>query len=161
MGDTEREAVREEGRLAEQLTSGLLLAVLGEHSRQVLRAAYVADGLSLRQVRVLGLLHDNGATGQRDLGAHLNVDPSVLVTVLNPLEERGLITRDRDPVNRRRHLVTLTRAGHDVLANARRAQVLAEAGLFDGLDEADRGQLSEILDRLYDRFRQTISCTAS
>jgi len=41
----------------------------------------------------------------------MNVDPSILVTLLNPLGADGYLSRKRDPVDRRRHDVTLTPAG--------------------------------------------------
>ena len=47
---------------------------------------------------------------QRELMEEMEIDPSILVTLLNPLEEDGYVARERDPVDRRRHLVTLTAA---------------------------------------------------
>jgi DNA-binding MarR family transcriptional regulator len=83
--------------LAERLASpGLLLALLGQDAMRRLRAAHTAVGLSLRQFQLLGLLHDNGSMGQRELGETMGIDPSILVTMLNPLEESGFVTRRRD-----------------------------------------------------------------
>lgn len=39
------------------------------------------------------------------------VDPSVLVALLNALEDRDLVRRRRDPADRRRHIVEITEAG--------------------------------------------------
>jgi DNA-binding MarR family transcriptional regulator len=41
-----------------------------------------------------------------ELIQEMNVDPSILVTPFNPLEAGGLVSRERDPADRRRHLVT-------------------------------------------------------
>ena len=90
---------------------GLLLALLGQEAMRRLRAAHTAHNLKPRQFQILGLLHDHGGLAQRELMQEMGVDPSILVTLLNPLEADGLVTRERDPADRRRHLVTLTPAG--------------------------------------------------
>jgi DNA-binding MarR family transcriptional regulator len=75
----------------------------------------------------------------------METDPSILVTLLNPLEAEGLLSRRRDPLDRRRHLVSLTARGERRLAAAARAQREAEEELFAGLDEAQREQLRVLL----------------
>jgi DNA-binding MarR family transcriptional regulator len=75
----------------------------------------------------------------------MDIDPSILVTMLNPLEDDGLICRMRDPDDRRRHVVTLTEAGKRRLERAARSQREAEQELFAGLAPDRRGQLEELL----------------
>jgi DNA-binding MarR family transcriptional regulator len=73
------------------------------------------------------------------------VDPSILVTLLNRLEADGLVTRERDAGDRRRHLVALTSAGERHLESASRAQKDAEEALFASLDEDQREQQRALL----------------
>jgi DNA-binding MarR family transcriptional regulator len=80
----------------------------------------------------------------------MDIDPSILVTMLNPLEDVGLLSRRRDPLDRRRHLVTLTARGERRLAAAAQAQSQAEDELFAGLDERQREQLRVLLTALKD-----------
>ena len=101
---------------------GLLLALLGHMAMRRLRDAHTASRLSPRQFHLLGLLHDHGALSQTELGQTTGTDPSILVTMLNPLEADHLIRRERDPKDRRRHLVTLTPAGVQHLNRAADAQ---------------------------------------
>src|SRR5215211_6433656 len=129
---------------------GLLLALLGQEAMRRLRAAHTAHNLRPRQFQILGLLHDHGALAQRELIQAMDVDPSILVTLLNPLEADGLVTRERDPSDRRRHLVTLTRAGERHLASASRAQKETEDALFASLDHGQREQLRGLLVALRD-----------
>jgi MarR family transcriptional regulator, lower aerobic nicotinate degradation pathway regulator len=124
---------------------GLLLALLGQDAMRRLRDAHTAHGLKPRQFHLLGLLRDHGAMGQSELGQTMGVDPSILVTLLNPLEADGLVSRARDPDDRRRHVVTLTAAGERLLDSAAQAQREAEDALFAGLDEDQREQLRELL----------------
>lgn len=129
---------------------GLLLALLGHDAMRHLRAAHDAQGLKPRQFQLLGLLHDHGPMGQRELGQAMATDPSILVTLLNPLEADGFVSRDRDPVDRRRHVVTLTPAGERHLDRAAQAQREAEDALFAGLSAEQRDQLRELLIALRD-----------
>src|SRR3954453_5893004 len=124
---------------------GLLLALLGHEAMRRLRAAHTAHNLKPRQFQILGLLHDHGGLAQRELMAEMDVDPSILVTLLNPLEADGLVARQRDPADRRRHLVTLTAAGEQQLASAARAQQETEDALFASLDDQQREQFRPLL----------------
>jgi DNA-binding MarR family transcriptional regulator len=141
------------GVLEERWSSlGMLLALLGQDAMRRLREALNAHDLKPRQFQLLGLLHDHGAMGQRELGETMGVDPSVLVTLLNPLETAGFVSRQRDPADRRRHVVTLTAAGRRHFDRATRAQREAENALFAGLDEDQRRQLGAVLVALRDNL---------
>ena len=129
---------------------GLLLALLGREAKRRLRDAHTAHDLKPRQFQILGLLHDHGGLAQGDLVRTMGVDPSILVTLLNPLEAAGLVARERDPADRRRHLVTLTRAGEQKLTRAARAQMETEDTLFASLDDDQREQLAALLIALRD-----------
>ena len=131
-------------------SAGLLLALLGQKAMQRLRAAHTAHNLKPRQFQILGLLHDHGGLAQRELVDEMGVAPSVLVTFLNPLEADGLVARERDPDDRRRHLVTLTSAGEKLLASAARAQKDTEDALFASLDDDQREHLRALLITLSD-----------
>src|SRR5215211_3955880 len=139
--ETTRTAGGAPGVIEERATSeGLLLALLGQHAMRRLRAAHIEHDLSPRQFHLLGLLHDRGSMTQRELGTLMDIDPSMLVTLLNPLEAAGSLSRDRDPADRRRHVVTLTPAGADHLDRAAQAQRDAEDELFVSLTDAQRDQ---------------------
>lgn len=150
------------GLIDERATSeGLLLALLGQQAMRRLRAAHLEHGLSPRQFHVLGLLHDRGAMTQGELGSVMGVDPSILVGVLNPLEREGYLSRERDPADRRRHVVTLTRAGEQQLDRAAQAQRDAENELFAGLTVTQRNQLRALLRVLRERLTPEQTTCAS
>src|ERR1700736_5122695 len=75
-------------------------------------------GLRPRHLIALTLLSDNGPASQQGLAEALSLDPSNVVGLLNELEERELVTRRRDPTDRRRHIVELSPLGEDELACA-------------------------------------------
>jgi DNA-binding MarR family transcriptional regulator len=152
----------EGGVLQERRSSpGLLLALLGHVAMRRLRDAHTVRRLSPRQFHLLGLLHDRGATGQSELGQKLGTDPSILVTMLNPLEADGLVSRERDPADRRRHLVTITASGEQHLSSAAQAQRDAENALFVGLDDEQREQLRQLLLSVQAGLGHEPSCASS
>jgi DNA-binding MarR family transcriptional regulator len=146
---------RIEGSLIEELgsSSGFLLALLGQDAMRRLRDALTTHDLKPRQFQILDLLADRGPIGQRELGETMATDHSILVTMLNPLEADGLIRRERDAADRRRHVVSVTPAGKRRLAKAAQAQREAEDALFAGLTEQQREQLLELLTALRDANR--------
>lgn len=115
-----------------------------------LRDAHTAHNLMPRQFQLLGLLADRGPMGQRELGHAMETDPSILVTLLNPLEADGFLARTRDPADRRRHVVTITASGKRRLERAAEAQREAEDAIFAGLTDEQRSQLRELLVALRD-----------
>jgi DNA-binding MarR family transcriptional regulator len=134
------------GVLAERRSSpGLLLALLGQDAMRRLRTALTAHDLTPRQFQLLALLHDHGAMGQRELGQAMDVAPSILVTLLNPLEVDGDVSRDRDPSDRRCHVVSITPAGERRLGGAAQAQRKAEEEMLGGLTAGQRDQLRDLL----------------
>lgn len=150
---TTRTTTDSPGVLDERATSeGLLLAILGQHAMRRLRVAHTAHDLSPRQFHLLGLLHDRGAITQSELGALIDVAPSILVTLLNPLEADGYLSRVRDPADRRRHVITLTPAGQRQLDACTQAQRQAEDELLASLTSDQREQLRHLLLTLRDHL---------
>lgn len=98
-----RSAARAAARLAKQVELGL------------------ADvDLSAPQYRMLGLLAA-GAAGASALVKPLAVTPPSITALVDGLAARGLVERQPDPHDRRRHQLVLTEEGSAVLARADRA----------------------------------------
>jgi DNA-binding MarR family transcriptional regulator len=124
-----------------------------EHLARVARRAYEtgrcfeAGCLRPRQLVALHLLHEHGPLSQQALGEALTLDPSNVVGLLNELEERGLITRQRDPADRRRHIVSLSPAGQAELATTGGQLTAIEDDVLKALSPAERATLYELLQR--------------
>ena len=130
--------------------TGFLLTVLGESFSRHIREALAEHKLKPRQLRILDLLADRGPIGQRELAALMGIDHSVLVALLNPLEDGRLIKRDRDTEDRRRHMVSIAAAGRRRLTQADKAFRDAEDAFFAALPAEDREHLHALLSRLRD-----------
>ena len=72
--------------------------------------------LTGRQFLVLTFAGGEEPLSQLELSRRLNLDPTIVVGLLDELEERGLVNRVRDPADRRRHLLELTAAGRKLAA---------------------------------------------
>jgi len=121
-----------------------------DHLARVGRRAAGASapgGLRPRHLHALGILSEQGALSQQSLGEVLSLDPSNVVGLLNELEERGLITRRRDPSDRRRHIVELSLAGEEALAVAYVRLGLVEDSLLAALSAEERATLYDLLVR--------------
>ena len=72
-------------------------------------------------------------TNQRELATAVGIREATLTHHLNAMEADGLLTRRRDPGNRRVHVVELTEAGEDAFARLRDAAVGFDRRLRRGI----------------------------
>ncbi|MFD8633326.1 MarR family winged helix-turn-helix transcriptional regulator [Streptomyces sp. NPDC059533] len=126
---------------------GLLLAWHGSITQTRMKKALGAAGLTPRHAMTLMHLEE-GPISQRALAERLEVDPSVLVGILNDLEGDGLAERRRDPADRRRHNVVITAAGEAALGTTNAALDEVEGGIFGALSVQEREVLRGLLDRV-------------
>jgi DNA-binding MarR family transcriptional regulator len=102
-------------------------------------------GLRSRHVLALTMLRDRGPSGQQDLARIIEMDGTNVVGLLNDLEARGLVERQRTPTDRRRHVVQITRKGANMLAKAEFALGTVEDEVLCALDPEQRETLYSLL----------------
>ncbi len=127
-------------------TPGSIL-LLTRLSRAVYRAASEdALGMKLKAYMTLSNLAQ-GPVAQQDLCISMHLDPNNCVLMLNHLEAAGYIERQRDPADRRRHIVVLTGDGREALHRAERAMEDLEGEVLGALTPDERAQLRGLLAR--------------
>jgi DNA-binding MarR family transcriptional regulator len=124
-----------------------LLEHLARVGRRAAEASMVPGSLRPRHLIALRLLSEHGAASQQGLADVLSLDPSNVVGLLNELEERGLITRRRDPADRRRHIVELSARGEEELGLANARLSCVEDNLLQALSAQERETLYDLLVR--------------
>jgi DNA-binding MarR family transcriptional regulator len=129
-------------------SSGFLLARLGLGFKARAIARVEQAGFELYDYSVLAILAEGDRETQSTIADALGVDPSRLVALLDSLEKRGLVARQRDPHDRRRHVVSITPAGSHELGGLRKMAKEVEDEYLAPLDPESRAVFHELLLRL-------------
>jgi MarR family transcriptional regulator, lower aerobic nicotinate degradation pathway regulator len=125
-----------------------LTAQVAAEGRRLVSASLARDGARRQHFTVLASLSEQGPASQADLGRRLSIDRSDLHALLAELEGDGLVARVRDERDRRRNVVTLTRAGRGVLARLGKRIDAAQDALLEPLSEGERRELTRLLQKV-------------
>jgi DNA-binding MarR family transcriptional regulator len=104
--------------------------------------------MHLKQYSLLCQLRDHGgAVSQQALVEMLHLDPNIVVLLLNDVEAAGFAERRRDPSDRRRHIVEITRSGRRAVERAEKGLEGVEDEVLSALSLQERGELHRLLTR--------------
>ncbi len=123
----------------------LVLVKLGNEILARAEDPLAALGLSPRQYLILAVLGTDSPPSQLELAGLCGLLPAQVVPVLDELERRDLVARQRSEEDRRRSVVRLTPAGEDTLAKADELARSIEDSLFGDLPADARERLNETL----------------
>ena len=112
--------------------------------------ALAAEGGSVPVWLILITLKSRRIDNQRALAEAVGIQGATLTHHLNAMEKDGLITRHRDPANRRVHVVELTEQGESAFSRMRKAAVAFDRRLRSGLTEDEIARLTDLLERMRD-----------
>ena len=128
------------------LTSAAYLMIkAGHYLGQGFEAALAELGISAREFLVLTFVRAADGLSQQELSARLALDPTIVVGLVDGLENRDLMSRRRDPADRRRNVLSVTPAGEALQTDAVAAAARAEADFLGPLDPDQRRQLRQWL----------------
>ena len=104
---------------------------------------------------ILCLLEKNGGTmSQQALGMSFDLKAGSLSEILSKMEASGLITRTRDPQDRRQLTVCLTEAGAEAARLETEARIRFRTRAFSNLTPEEQEQLADLLDRVRARWEE-------
>jgi DNA-binding MarR family transcriptional regulator len=125
-----------------------LLSRANAQAQSIRVEVFAAAGSTGYVWRLLASLADEGVASQAELGRRTGIDPSDVVAAINHLESPGLVTRQRDPLDARRNVITLTRKGRAELARLDALVAAVQERFLAPLSESERLQLTRILAKL-------------
>jgi DNA-binding MarR family transcriptional regulator len=114
------------------------LGVLGTVVTNRFADRIAALDLKPKHAGVLVALSTGSGASQQELAGRMGVAPSLMVTLADHLEDLGAIERVRDPDDRRRQNLSLTRKGRDLLAKCARIAQQIDDELTAAVDGAER-----------------------
>jgi MarR family transcriptional regulator, transcriptional regulator for hemolysin len=127
---------------------GLELARAARSVSRWFDIALAAEGGSVPMWLVLISLKSRPVSNQRELAEAVGIREATLTHHLNAMEAQGLLTRRRDPGNRRVHLVELTGEGEAAFLRLRGAAAAFDRRLRNSISEEDLAGFRDVLRRL-------------
>jgi len=136
-----------------KLRSGaaFLLAQIGAHAARLFAERIAGLGLTPAHAGIFRILSASPGMTQKELAAALGTRPNRIVGLVDELQDKGLIERQVQAQDRRRHALQITEAGrkmNEALGIAARSH---QAALLEALSEDERTQLASLLQRVADQ----------
>jgi MarR family transcriptional regulator, transcriptional regulator for hemolysin len=128
---------------------GLVLTRTAKVVSRAFDEALTEAGGSLPAWLVLVSLEGQAHGAQREIAEAVGVEGPTLTHHLNRMEAAGLVTRRRDPDNRRAHRVELTDAGEAAFRRLVQTVATFDARLRAGFSDRELTALRGLLDRLH------------
>ena len=128
-----------------------LLAQIGAHAASKFRERLAPLKLAPQHAGIVRIIDASPAITQQALANALGMLPSRLVALLDELESRGLIERRENRNDRRMYALHLTEQGRMTLRKIGSVSREHQENLLAALDERERRQLANLLQRVADQ----------
>ncbi len=104
-------------------------------------------GLPTGSLTLMALISANPASSQSELARWAGITGPSLVGIIDDLEKRGLVTRERSSADRRRNMLVLTPEGEQTMQDLFAEVTQIEQPLRDELGKKDMELLVSLLER--------------
>ena len=133
------------------MAEGRLLYTVSAIVRKASDRALAAWGLTVAQAPVLVILREAGHPVMiTEVARRLLLETPSITTMVDRLTERGLVERVKDPKDRRKTLVALTKKGRRLVDTIREPRRQLQEEMFAALDKSERESLRAILQKFRD-----------
>ena len=128
--------------------------IMAEHSifQKELLNRLKDTGLTIGQPKVLDYLKDHDGAGQKEIARGCHIEPGTLTTILNRMEDAGLVERRMLNGNRRSLYVFLTEKGKGQLKLVTEAFSAMEEKAFQDISETERATFMRLMHRIYENI---------
>ncbi|WP_375595140.1 MarR family transcriptional regulator [Algihabitans albus] len=121
---------------------------------RLLQARLTEEGVTLGMWYFLCALWQEDGISQRELSRRVGTMEPTTVSALAHMERRGLVQRERDPMDQRRRVVRLTRQGKMLRGRLQPLQAQLEEPARLGLSDNEAAQFLHLLDRVTDGLEE-------
>ena len=139
----------------EQSFHYLLMADQAVFQKRLLNALKKASPTA-GQPKVLDYLKDHDGAGQKEIAAACHIEPATLTSVLNRMEEKGMIERRMRNGNRRSLYVFLTEKGKELSNVVEREFDRAEEQALAGFSPEEREECRRMLRRICENLTENV-----
>lgn len=136
-------------------TLGFLISMARQFIHRGFVQRFAEVDLTPNLYSILALLEANGASRLSDVGSALGILQTNLVKRVDDLVDRGYVSREADPVDRRAKALVLTQRGRELLVRLHAIHDDWEATLVDRLGKQDHAKLVGLLQKLL--FNDTLA----
>jgi len=131
-----------------KLNIGYLLNRAARAIREDLGEALHPLQLSVHEYAIMRIIELGQAQTQQGVAERYGIDRSTMVEIADKLEERQLLTREKNAQDRRSYMLVLTPKGRKTLTRAKRISESVHKKFLSPLPEAERDQLYTSLAKL-------------
>ncbi len=104
--------------------------------------------LTLHQFEILNILSINDHLIQQDLADFMKKDKSAVLRIIDQMEQKDLLLRVNDPVDRRKKSLQLTHQGIQLLRAARKAEKELFEEIQKGLNKEDINTFYKVIQHM-------------
>jgi DNA-binding MarR family transcriptional regulator len=113
-----------------------------------------ALGLTTTQYGTMVVLRARGSLDQVGIATLVGIDRSTTALVVSKLAEAGYVDRTDDQVDKRRKIITLSKAGHAMLDRVTEPAKRARERALEAFTTKDAAKFLEFLERFVDVFNE-------
>ncbi len=114
-----------------------------------------ASGLTMGQPKVLDYLKEHDGASQKEIAAGCFIEAGSLTSILNRMEEKGLIERRMLNGNRRTFHIFMTEAGRKSQKIVEEAFVEIEEAAWKDISQEDAEAFMRIYHKIYNNLSET------
>jgi MarR family transcriptional regulator, transcriptional regulator for hemolysin len=127
--------------------------------REAFDVRFAPLGLNLTQAMVVAYVNEFGPINQTQIADHLRVGRAIVGAIVDRLQERQLLERQPDPVDRRVWQVGITAQGTIVAAQIATIDEVLRGQLRHGISREERLALASLMSRLQHNLVKAILTT--
>lgn len=117
--------------------------------QKALLARLKGSGLTIGQPKVLDFLKYHNGASQKEIAKGCHIEAGSLTSVLNRMEEKGLVERKMLHGNRRSYYIFLTEKGKNILETVTQAFEDLEKEAFRNISETEKHSFMNTFSSIY------------